>query len=107
METGLYGGFPMLESNFRLAGPRVERGPVVQQAGCESDFRPLYLGNPIPQSRDRSFLGTSPKRLEPTFLNGNPGFRNAFLSCLGESTRPQKPDARPSGGGHGAPIGQE
>ena len=41
------------------------------------------IGNPIPQSRDRCFLGSSPKRLEPTFLNGNPGFRNAFLSCLG------------------------
>ena len=39
-------------------------------------------GNPIPQSRNRSFLGSSPKRLEPTFLNGNPGFRNAFL-CIG------------------------
>jgi hypothetical protein len=47
------------------------------------------VGNPIPQSPDRSFLGSSPKRLEPTFLNGNPSFRNAFLSCLGESTRPQ------------------
>ena len=30
-----------------------------------------------------------PGRSEPTFLDGNPGFRNAFLSCLGVSTRPQ------------------
>jgi hypothetical protein len=31
------------------------------------------------------FLGSSPKRLEPTFLNGNPGLRNAFLSYLGDA----------------------
>jgi hypothetical protein len=48
-------------------------------------------GNPISQSRRPGFLGSSPKRLEPTFLNGNPGFRNAFLSCLGESTLGKRP----------------
>ena len=26
------------------------------------------IGNPIPRSRDRCFLGSSPRRLEPTFL---------------------------------------
>src|ERR1700722_3154635 len=31
------------------------------------------------------FLGSSPNRLEPTFLNGNPGLRNAFLSYLGDA----------------------
>ena len=40
------------------------------------------LGNPIPQSRDR-VSSAEPKASQPTFLNGNPGFRNAFLSCLG------------------------
>ena len=56
----------------------------------------LSIGNPIPQSRDRCFLGSSPRRLEPTFLNGNPGFRNAFLSCLG-SLRVPKAGGSPLG----------
>ena len=31
------------------------------------------------KARDRCFLGRAPKRSRPTFLCGNPGFRNAFL----------------------------
>jgi hypothetical protein len=46
-------------------------------------LRSMISNNTIRDRKDRSFLGSSPKRLEPTFLNGNPGFRNAFLSCLG------------------------
>jgi len=30
-----------------------------------------------------------PKASQPTFLNGNPGFRNAFLSCLGSLRVPK------------------
>jgi hypothetical protein len=38
------------------------------------DFREqrILIGNPILQSRERSFLGSSPRRLEPTFLKRKP-----------------------------------
>ena len=44
---------------------------------------------PHPAKPGPEFPRLSPKRLEPTFLNGNPGFRNAFLSCLGSLRVPK------------------
>jgi len=51
--------------------------------------RSVSRRKPHPPKPGPGFLGSRPRRLEPTFLNGNPGFRNAFLSCLGSLRVPK------------------
>jgi hypothetical protein len=45
----------------------------------------------MPQSRHRCFLGSSPKRLEPPFLDGEPKVPvpPSFLKCLGARALPR------------------
>jgi hypothetical protein len=47
------------------------------------------LGNPSRKAGIGASSAPAQGVWEPTFLDGNLGFRNAFLPCLGVSTRPQ------------------
>jgi hypothetical protein len=50
--------------------------------GFSSSFIDHQEETPSRKAGDR-VSSAEPKASQPTFLNGNPGFRNAFLSCLG------------------------